>query len=208
MIPVCKFALMPIPPINSLTNWFDFNNAVIVPTRRSLLKYDEEFSFIIANGNNRIIDMTICKNKSGRNDFSQDLKTKDVVWLIRHKIANGDSKISTFIIIYLKAKLIIRVKEDMYRVLDNMPSRENILKLLFSVLFISFVSVTNEISLPKISFPSSQKNDVSSQVVFMRNVQREREKFIKIEARIAFIKNFHGDSMLLPLRCERISLTQ
>lgn len=107
----------------------------------------------MAKGSKRIIAITICKNKRGRKDFSHDLNRKVVDWLIKHKIAKGDSRIKTFINIYLNAKLMIRVKEDIYKVLDNMPSREKILKLSSSVFVNSLVKVTNEISLPKISSP-------------------------------------------------------
>ena len=122
-------------------------------TSRSLLKYEVASSFIIAKGSNNIIATTTCKNKRERKHFTQDFIRKEVELFIKHNIIKGDNNIRTFNIIYLKAKFIIRENDDMESVLDNIPSIENILKLSFSVLVISFVSVTNEISLPKISFP-------------------------------------------------------
>lgn len=122
-------------------------------TSRSLLKYEVASSFIIAKGSNKIIATTTCKNKRERKHFTQDFTRKEVELLIKHNIIKGDNNIRTFNIIYLKAKFIIRENDDMESVLDNIPSSENILKLSFNVLVISFVSVTNEISLPKISFP-------------------------------------------------------
>ena len=86
--------------------------------------------------------------------FNKKVATeKDKKFLDSNQKLLTSNNIRTFNIIYLKAKFIIRENDDMESVLDNIQSIENILKLSFSVLVISFVSVTNEISLPKISFP-------------------------------------------------------
>ena len=59
------------------------------------------------------MEIIICRNNKERKDLSQALKIGKVEWLIVHSIENGESKIKTFSIIYLKEKLIIRVKDEM-----------------------------------------------------------------------------------------------
>lgn len=152
----------------------------------------------MAKGSNKIIATIICKNNNEKKHLNQDLNIKVVVWFIKHKITKGAKRIRTFIKIYLREKLITRVKEEIERVLDNIPSIENILKLLFKVLFNSFVKVTNDISFPNISLPNKQKNEDNSCVISIKKVQIDKELFIKIAINNALMKNFQGGSIWFP----------
>ena len=204
-IPLWKFVPMPIPPIISFTNWFDFKRAIMEPTSNTLLNNVLEFSFIKANGINIITDITICKISSESRLLNQLLKKPIVDELLRHNIAKGDSNTSTLISMYLNAKLIIKANEDIESIPDKIPSSENASNEFEVVWFNIVVNVEKEMLVPNILFPSSLKNVLIKFVEFMKNVQICNEKLAHTPDKNAFKKNFAGDSILPPVRCEIIS---
>ena len=122
----------------------------------------DEFSFKIANGSNRIKATTICMSNKVRKLLSQLLKKPDVFLFNRHKNANGESKISIFVNIYLRVNVITKLKEEIEIMLVRIPSIEKILKFELDVPLSSLISEEKEIFLLKIFPPSSQiKFDIS-----------------------------------------------
>lgn len=77
-IPAWNPEFIPIPPIISFTNWFDFISAIIEPINRILLNNDSEFSRMIEYGISSIIETTICNSKSENKLLNQLLKNDSV----------------------------------------------------------------------------------------------------------------------------------
>ena len=154
----------------------------------------EEFSFRIAKGNNKINATTNCINNKDKKLLYQLWKNPLVVLFNKHKNANGDSSINTLVKIYLKVKFITKLKEEMESIQDKIPSIENILKLEFDVPLSSFISEEKDISFLNILFPNPQIKSVISWEKDTIPEQIEREKFIKIQIKIALIINLYGDS--------------
>ena len=77
-IPVWKFVPIPIPPINSFTNWFALSNEVIEPTIKTLLKREFEFSVIREYGINNIIEIITWRISKDNMDLNQLLKNPSV----------------------------------------------------------------------------------------------------------------------------------
>ena len=165
-MPELKFEEIFNPPINSLTYSFDFNSAIIVPTRRSPLKAPAEVSLMIAYERSKTKDTNIWSKSSVKKHLYQLLNKPEVEGLIKHRTANGHNNISTFIIMYLKAKLMINVKEDMESIPDRIPSREKTFKFPLEYAENISTKLENDISMlfPNIFFPSEHINVVISEV--------------------------------------------
>lgn len=206
-IPLWKFVLIPIPPIISFTNWFDFSSAIIEPTSKVLLKSVLEFSFIKAYGINIITDIITCRIRREAKLLNQLLKNPSVDELLRHNIANGDNNINTFITIYLNAKLIIRAKEEIESIPESIPSKEKTSKEFAEVSESIDISVTKDICVPKIFLPSAQKNVLIRFIELIINEQIWIEKLAEIPDKNALIKNFDGDSIFAPVSWDTINLT-
>ena len=93
----------------------------------------------------------------------------------RHKIAKGDSIINTSTKIYLNAKLIIKANDEIESIPLRIPSREKISKEFETELFKSEISVSKDMSFPKIFFPNSQKNELIRLVAEIKNLQIDNE---------------------------------
>ena len=76
---------------------------------------------------------------------------------------------------YLKAKLIIRAKEEIDNIADKIPSKEKALKFVSVELFSREIKDTNEISVWKTFLPSWQKKELIKLVELIRKVQIGRE---------------------------------
>ena len=206
-IPLWKFVLIPIPPIISFINWFDFKSAIIEPTSKVLLKSVLEFSFIKAYGINIITDMTTWRIRREAKLLNQLLKNPSVEELLRHNIANGDNNINTFITIYLKAKLIISAKEEIESIPVSIPSKENTLKDDVEESDIIDINVTKDIWVPKIFLPNAQKNVLIRFMELIMNEQIWIEKLAQTPDKNALIKNLGGDSIFAPVSWDMINLT-
>lgn len=144
--------------------------------------------------------MNTCKNSRDRKHFNQLLNRPEVEGFIRHIIAKGDRRIKTLIIIYLRANVIINVKEEIESMPVRMPFSENILRL-FPVVYENVsIKLEKDISVcfPKIFCPNEQINVVISEVASIMYVQSVKEKFIKIATRNNLTKNLYGVSILSP----------
>jgi hypothetical protein len=85
-------------------------------------------------------------------------------------------------------------------VLQSIPSREKISRLLFSIFSNSLVNVIKDISFPIISLPKAQKNELALDAIFMKAEHNSKEKFIKIAIKIVLIKNLYGASTCEPTK--------
>jgi len=150
-----------IPPIKSLTIWFDLINEYMEPINNN---FDIESleKKLIEKTINKITEIKDSIIKSAKIDFIHDLKNQLVDVLIKERIANGVIKINTFIITYLKEyenNKLINPKE--VKDLIN-PLKEKILKV-FSLIkltaFIFFINSAKEISIWKKLFPNSLNDD-------------------------------------------------
>lgn len=206
-IPLWKLVLIPIPPIISFTNWFDFNSAIIEPTSKVLLKSVLEFSFIKAYGISIITDITTWRIRREEKLLNQLLKNPSVEELLRHNIANGDNNTNTFITIYLNAKLIIRAKEEIESIPESIPSKEKASKEFVEVSESIDINVTKDIWVPNIFFPSEQKNVLIRLMELIINEQIWIEKLAQIPDKNALIKNLGGDSIFAPVSWDMINLT-
>ena len=130
----------------------------MTPTNNILLNSEDESSFKIAYGIIRRAEMTICINSMESKVRYQLFRNPSVDALQKHRKANGEAKISNFIIIYLSEKLIRRPNAEIDRVLVNMPSKEKKLKESFVEELKICVNEENDISFRKISSPNVQKN--------------------------------------------------
>lgn len=101
-----------MPPINSFTNWLDFNNAVIEPTSNTLLNKEFESSLISAYGINKIMEIIIWRSKRDKMLLNQLLKKPSVNEVDRHNIAKGEISIKTFIRMYLNEKLMMSANAE------------------------------------------------------------------------------------------------
>lgn len=99
-------------------------------------------------------DITICKNNNESKLFNQLLKKPVVEVLLRHSIANGDKRTKTFIIIYLKAKLITSAKEEIESIPDNIPSSEKASNEFVDDSESIEINVTKDNCVPNTFFPS------------------------------------------------------
>ena len=105
----------------------------------------------------KIIEITICKNRSENKLLNQLLKKFSVDWVDKLKKAKGEIIRSTSINMYLYAKLISNVREEIDSILLRIPSIENKSKAVVDVLFRIETKLLKEISYPKTSWPSPQK---------------------------------------------------
>lgn len=85
---------------------------------RSLFIICDVESLISAYGNKIINAIKTCTSKSESRLLYQLRKKPTVVLFKRQRKAKGEARINTFINMYLRAKLIIREKEDT----ESMPS--------------------------------------------------------------------------------------
>lgn len=161
-IPELKSVDIPVPFINSLTNWFDFCRAYTEPINRNLLNKVEEWSFKIAKGSNKIRATMIWTNNKDKKLLSQLLKKPEVFLLSRHRKAKGEISIKIFANIYLKVKVITRLKEEIESILVKTPSIEKILKFFDELPLSSFIKDEKEIVLLKILLPKSDMKFVIS----------------------------------------------
>lgn len=120
---------IPVPLINSLTNWFDFNKANIDPSINNLLKISEEWSFSIAKGRSNIIANIIWTSRREGKLLSHALKIPLVLLFSKHKKAKGESITKTFVKIYLNAKVITNVKDETEIMVVRIPSKEKTSKV-------------------------------------------------------------------------------
>lgn len=135
-----------------------------------------------------MIATIICKNNVTRKHLYQPLKKPSVDLSIAHKNAKGESKISTFTKIYRKEKVRRRPRELKESKPEIKPSIEKILKLEDKEVLRAVVIVTKEIFFEKSVFPKSQINWLIKCVKSTILVQRNKEQFIIMAQRIAFIK--------------------
>ena len=157
-----KSVEIPVPLMNSLTILLDFSNAEMEPIRRNLLRMSDGLSLNMANGNNKIMATNICTNSKDRKLLTQLLKNPEVFLFNRQMNANGEKSTRTLTIMYLIAKVMIKLIEEIESIPDKIPSMEKILKLLLELPLISFIKDDNEIVLPKIFVPKSHiKLDIS-----------------------------------------------
>ena len=180
---------MPRPPIRVLTYSFDFNNAIIVPIKSNSFRGLFRVSDIIAKANSKISAINVCRKRRDSRHLNQLLKNPEVVWFNKHNIAKGDSKTRTFIIIYLKAKLIIRVKDETESIPERIPFIENILKLFVDARLKLFIKFEKDASVPNMFFPSEQIKLVISDVAETVYVHIVSEKFIKTATKNVFKRN-------------------
>lgn len=82
------------------------------PAINILFKIRLEESFISANGIMRITEIITCKIKRESKLLNQLLKKPSVDLFERHKIANGERMVNTFIRIYLREKFIVNVNDE------------------------------------------------------------------------------------------------
>lgn len=78
-------------------------------------------------------------------------------------------------IMYLKAKLIIKANDEIDNIPDKIPSNEKALKLISVELLSNETKETKEISVLNILLPSSQKKLLIRFVELIRKVQIDRE---------------------------------
>ena len=198
-IPELKSVDIPVPLINSLTNWFAFCKAYTEPINKNLLNIVEEFSFKIAKGNKRIKATIICTNNKEIKLLSQLLKNPEVFLLSRQRNAKGERRISILANIYLNVNVITKLREEIESILVRIPSIENILKFVEEFPLSSFIKEEKEIFLLKIVFPKPHMNSDISQEKEIILEHIESEKFIKIQMKMARITNLYGDSTSCPL---------
>ena len=160
----------------------------------------EEFSFRIANGNSKIKATIIWTNNKDKKLLYQLLKNAFVVWFNKHKKAKGESKINTFVKIYLKVKFITKLKEEIDSIEVKIPSIEKMLKEEVCFPLNSLIKEEKDISFLKILFPSPQIKSVISWENETIPEQIESEKFIRIQINIALTTNLYGDSTSWPLK--------
>lgn len=112
----------------------------------------------MAKGRSKISATIIWINNKDRKLLSQLLKNPLVVRFNKHKKAKGESRIKTFVKIYLKVKCKTRVKDEKESILDKIPSIEKILKFLDVSWFSNSKNDEKEIVLLKRWFPKPQIN--------------------------------------------------
>ena len=156
VIPDWKLVVIPIPPINSFTSWPDFKRAEIEPISIILLNKSSEPFFSKVCGKISKAEIMIWINRRESRLLYQLLKNPSVVLFDIHKKANGAANTKSFISMYLRAKLVSIANTDIDSMLDNIPSKENMLKSDDEGALIEFFKDMKEISFFRISFPSSQ----------------------------------------------------
>ena len=113
----------------------------------------------------------------------------------RQRIANGDNTISTFIKIYLNAKLIISANDEKDSMAERIPSSEKASNDSVIVLFRMLFSETKDISfIPNVFSPRLIKNVEKRLVASNKNEQNDNELFINKPVKNALTKNLLGDS--------------
>ena len=116
-----------------------------------------------------------------KNILSHALKNHEVELFISVKKANGVSSISTFTIIYLKAyenNKLIKLADTKLRII---PSKENTLKLVESIVIIEFRFSTrdeNDITSPKTISPTCLIRAEIIELKYMKKSHIKNEKLI------------------------------
>ena len=116
------------------------------PISKTWLKIELEFSLINAYGISKIIEITICKKRRENKFLNQLLKKVSVDCVDKLKNANGDMINKTSIKIYLYAKLISNVREEIDNIPLKMPSIENKSNVEIGELFKMEIKLLIEIS--------------------------------------------------------------
>ena len=185
--------------MNSFTNWLDLSKAYTEPINKNLLNTLSGLSFRMAKGRSNIRATITWTSKRDAKLFNHPLNIPYVLLFIRHKIANGESKMRTFVIMYLKAKVMIKENEDIDNIPFKIPSNENKLNWLFEGPLNFIIRLEKEILVPNIFLPKSNMNSVTSYVKFNTLVQIVSENMVRIASTTAFTKNWYGFSTEVPL---------
>lgn len=136
-------------------------------------------------------------NKANR-FLAQALKNQLVEFKVRDKIAKGESRIKTFIIIYLSEYEKTKFSKEILKVPLIRPSKEKMSIELVLIDILLFIVVIN--SEKHTDFPNKfSPNPLSASDIleFKSNIKEiiKKEQFIAIPYKISFITKLMGDSV-------------
>lgn len=148
---------------------------------------------------NKIIEIKIWRNSKDKKHRIHDLNKKEVELWHNDKIAKGDIKIKTCIIINRKEYEKVKLKNPIEIILFKIPSRENISmeELNNSIVLILSTKVEKLILISKISSPKERIDKDKIELKDINNLQRKKEKFIKSVQIINLKIKWEGFSKLL-----------
>ena len=145
-----------------------------------------------------MIEINCWIKRSDKKHFNQDLKIQLQFWMDKVKIQNGKINIKTFIMMYLKEYVKIKLKRPVVEMNFKMPSKDNKLKLDSIEIheFNSFINWEKQISLLYRVSPSSRIADEIVELIKITCSDKKNELFIKIPINKILKMNFNGFTKL------------